>query len=153
MLKGAKLLLKTVDAIEFGQFTVIDQSALSHSARELKLAPKIFRENCELDWFRNGIDLQNLIRGLNPYPGAWCVIKDEKGISNILKIFAAEYVPERHQLVPGSLFTDASSFLRVAVTDGYLSLLTVQLEGKKRMTIAEFLRGQQYVNQYSFIKY
>jgi methionyl-tRNA formyltransferase len=150
MLKGANLLLKTVEAIESGQYTPIDQLTLINRNASLKPAPKIFRENCELQWSKKGDELQNLIRGLSPYPGAWCEIKDDKGIKLVLKIFSSEFTSEIHNTAPGEHFTDCKTFLRIVVADGFINLLSVQLEGKKRMSITEFLRGQHNIQNLSF---
>ena len=150
MQKGANLVLKTVEAIESGQYTPIDQSSLFNNEKVFKSAPKIFRENCEIHWENSGREIQNLIRGLSPYPGAWCKIKDESGMQSILKIFYSEYISEPDNAAPGDMVTDGKSFLRIAVKDGFLNLLSLQLEGKKRMSIAEFLHGQQNLQKLSF---
>jgi methionyl-tRNA formyltransferase len=150
MQKGANLLLKTIEIIESGQYNPIDQNTLFEKDRKLKSAPKIYRENCQIQWSGKGAALQNLIRGLSPQPGAWCHIVDEKGSSLVLKIFSSEFISGAHKTKPGEMSTDAKSFLWIAVADGFLGLLSVQLEGKKRMSISEFLRGQQHLRQFSF---
>jgi methionyl-tRNA formyltransferase len=150
MLKGASLLLKTVEAIELGQLSLTDQSAFVNPGVTLNTAPRIFREDCELNWSLKGMDLYNLIRGLSPYPGAWCELKDEKGKKNVLKIFASEFIPQLHHAAHGDLFTDRATFLRIAVVDGFIGLKSVQLEGKKRMAIGDFLIGQQNIQHFSF---
>jgi methionyl-tRNA formyltransferase len=149
MQEGADLLLKTVQSIESGTTSPVNQNVVKNS--ELKTAPKIFRESCEIHWNKNGIEIQNLIRGLSPHPGAWCIIKDEKGAGLILKIFSSEYFPDVPKMKHGEMLTDSKSFLRIAVPGGFISLLSVQLEGKKRMNIDEFLRGQQHLQKYSFL--
>jgi methionyl-tRNA formyltransferase len=148
MLEGAELLLKTVRSIELEKASALDQSALKNAG--LKSAPKIFRENCEIRWDNKARNIQNLIRGLSPYPGAWCNIVDEKGKSLVLKIYASEFVEEGTPNKPGEIITDEKTFLRVTASDGYISLLSVQLEGKKRMRIDEFIRGQQQLRKFSF---
>jgi len=151
MEKGALLLIKTIQSIESGTINPIDQNILLAEKRETKTAPKIFRENCEIHWGNKGENLQNLIRGLSPYPAAWCYITDEKGGRLVLKVFVSEFNKSIHTVMPGELITDSKSFLRVAVPDGYLNLVSVQLEGKKRMNIEEFLRGQQHIQKFSFM--
>jgi methionyl-tRNA formyltransferase len=151
MQAGAILLLKTIKSIESDTISPVNQNELLKQNREIRLAPKIFRENCELHWFETGKKLQNHIRGLSPYPGAWCIIKDEKGERQVLKIFASEFIQDKHIHNPGKLFTDSKSFLKIAVAEGYINLLSIQVEGKKRMNIEEFLRGQQHIQDFSFI--
>ncbi len=149
MQEGAGLLLKTVRSIESGTTSPVDQIVLKNSG--LKTAPKIFRENCEIHWENNAKKIHNLIRGLSPYPGAWCKIRDEKGNILVLKIYASEIREEAHNKTHSEILSDERSFLQVAVPDGYIRLLSVQLEGKKRMNIEEFLRGQPHFKKYSFI--
>ena len=147
---GAGLLLKSIEVIESGNINAIDQELLQKKTGALKSAPKLFRENGELHWAENGKSLYNLIRGLSPYPGAWCKLKDENSTSLVLKIYASEFISGTHHHKPGELFTDSKSFLKIAVPDGYINLLSVQLEGKKRMNIEEFIRGQKHLLKFSF---
>jgi len=149
MQKGADLLLKTVQSIESGTTIPVSQNVLKNF--EFKSAPKIFRENCEIHWENSGKNIYNLIRGLSPYPGAWCRVKDESGKILVLKIYVSDFQKEAHHSKHSEILTDEKSFLRVAVPDGYIGLLSVQLEGKKRMNIEEFLRGQQHIQEFSFI--
>jgi methionyl-tRNA formyltransferase len=149
MQEGSELLLKTVQSIEAGSTAPIDQKVLTYS--ELKTAPKIFRENCQIHWNSDGIKIQNLIRGLSPYPGAWCSLQNEMGNSFVLKIYATEFSEEVHNKKSGEIISDERTYLRIAVLDGYISLLSVQIEGKKRMNIDEFLRGHQHILKFSFI--
>ncbi len=137
---GAKLLLKTVKLLSEGglivkpQFTIIKNEDLS-----LKHAPKIFTETCKIDWQNSGKSIIDLIRGLSPYPTAFCFMNEKK-----LKIFEAEFIEETHSLLPGEIETDQKSFLRFACNDGFISVKDIQLEGKKRMQIEDFLRGYRF---------
>ncbi len=131
---GAGLLVKTLKAIEAGKYTEIPQHTLQES--ELKKAPKIFREDCEINWDRPVKEVFNLIRGLSPYPTAYSTLQEKT-----LKIFSAgfEEIPVKDK--PGSVLTDNKSYLKFACRDGFISVLELQLEGKKRMKVDEFLRG------------
>ena len=133
--KGAGLLVKTVKCVESGKFMAQPQDHLMHDI-ELKHAPKIFKEDCRIDWTKNITDVFNFIRGLSPYPVAYTDLNGK-----ILKVFSAV---KEHSAVsdkPGSYQTDNKTFLKFACADGYISVKDIQLEGKKRMTVEEFLRG------------
>jgi methionyl-tRNA formyltransferase len=102
----------------------------------LKSAPKIFREDCQIDWNQPAMKIYNHIRGLSPYPAAFCLFQDKT-----LKIYKAETEHTEHQLEPGSFQTDHKTTLKFACTDGFISVKELQLEGKKKMKTDEFLRG------------
>lgn len=132
---GAALALKTVEAIAAGNVKPQPQP-MSH---DLKEAPKIFKENCEINWHQPASQIRNFIRGLSPYPTAWTLLEGKT-----LKIFRAEIVPEESPVPPtnpGTFTSDGKTYLHVATTNGTLSLTDLQLEGKKRMPVNEFLRG------------
>jgi methionyl-tRNA formyltransferase len=131
---GAALGLKTVKAIAAGQVAPQPQP----NSHDLKEAPKIFKENCEINWDQPAIQIRNFIRGLSPYPTARTILEGKT-----LKIFRAEVVPETPEApaTPGTFSSDNKTFLHVATADGQLSLTDLQLEGKKRMRVQEFLRG------------
>ena len=131
---GSKLLVKTVKAIESGEYKEIPQDNIGPG--ELKTAPKIFRENCQINWDKSTSQVFNLIRGLSPYPAAFSTLQGKT-----LKIYKAIPEPAVHQQKPGSFLTDHKTYLKFACTDGWISILELQLEGKKRMMIEEFLRG------------
>jgi methionyl-tRNA formyltransferase len=135
MYKGAGLLVKTVKAVESGRYTENPQMHLAEGV-ELKHAPKIFKEDCRIDWNQSAEKVYNLIRGLSPYPTAFTILQEK-----ILKVFGAEYQLTDTGEEPGEFLTDNRSYLKVAALDGFVNLTDVQLEGKKRMGIVEFLRG------------
>ncbi|HVW12549.1 MAG TPA: methionyl-tRNA formyltransferase [Mucilaginibacter sp.] len=135
MAKGAGLLVKTVKAIESGRYTEVPQSPLAEGI-ELKHAPKIFKEDCKINWSQPAGKIFNFIRGLSPYPTAYTLLNDK-----ILKVFYAEYELTETNADPGDFFSDNKTFLKAAAKDGFVSFTDVQLEGKKRMGIEEFLRG------------
>jgi len=129
---GAGLLLKTVNAIADGQYKEQPQI----SSEELKHAPKIFKEFCKINWNQPVKTIYNLIRGLSPYPTAFTSLNDKT-----IKIFKAAYEEAEPEVSPGNYLTDGKTYLKFAAPDGFIQLLDVQYEGKKRMTVAEFLRG------------
>ncbi len=138
MEKGAQLIVKTVDAIRNGDINPVPQDDLL-AAEDVKHAPKIFKEDGEIDWNKDTASIYNKIRGLSPYPTAFTKL-DNKG----LKIFQTSKEIKAHDLIPGTYVTDGKNLLKVATNDGYIHLLSIQIEGKKRMLIAEFLRGYRF---------
>ena len=136
---GAELLVKTLQNIEKGNLREISQQSGVSEAGILYHAPKIYTETCQINWENSAQSIHNLIRGLSPYPAAFTFLKDKK-----LKIYAAEISvssdePETH--LPGHVQSDNKTFLKFKAADGYLLLQEIQLEGKKKMHIEEFLRG------------
>lgn len=136
---GAKLVLKTVRAIENNEVAAKEQSFSSKEV--LKSAPKIFKEDCRIDWNKSLLDIHNFIRGLSPYPTAWTELKNMQGEKTQLKIFKSNKEIIKHNHSNGAILTDKKTFAKVAVTDGFIYLEEIQLSGKKRMNISEFLRG------------
>ena len=141
---GAELLLKTINQLEAGTLQETAQSDVSLTPHSSLLtlspspprhAPKIFTETCVINWNGEVNEIYNLIRGLSPYPAAFTFLQGKK-----LKIFSAEKESNNEANEPGAIFTDRS-FLKFAAKDGSISLKEIQLEGKKKMNIADFLRG------------
>jgi methionyl-tRNA formyltransferase len=144
---GSDLVVKTVKAIEAGDYPQIPQESIA--ADKLKSAPKIFKEDCKIDWSKDISSIHNLIRGLSPYPAAWTELTpNEEGKKIGLKVFATEKIVEGHNQQIGSLHTDGKSHLKVAVEGGFLSITMLQQAGKKRMKVEDFLRGFQQVTKY-----
>lgn len=135
MIKGAGLLVKTVKAIESGRYTEQPQDQLT-DGQELKHAPKIFKEDCRINWNQPVDKVYNMIRGLSPYPAAFTELNGKT--FKIYKIAKESSAPE---VEPGKYLTDNKTYLKFACTHGYISVTEAQLEGKKRMGIEEFLRG------------
>ena len=129
---GGKLVLKTVRAIEEGNYP---QEAQDES-KEIKLAPKIFRETCEIDWTKPAEKIHNFVRGLSPYPAAWTTLN---GLS--CKIFKTSMTEDSSAGEPGEFRTDNKTFLQFRTGDFWLAVEVLQLEGKKKMAIGDFLRG------------
>lgn len=138
---GAQLVAQTVDLILNKSVETIEQSSLFSDESQLRMAPKIFKETCQINWEQPVQVVYNFIRGLSPYPGAWTNLTDEEGKQTVLKVFKAEKVDEAHSLAIGSLRSDKKNYLEVAVADGFIRLLSIQLAGKKRMDVTSFLNG------------
>ena len=133
MTLGADLVVKTVDAI--ASQTIQPQP--QDESQALRTAPKIFKETGQIDWTASATSIHNLIRGLSPYPGAWTVLQDKTW-----KLFTS--FPNDQNLpgkVPGEWESDFKTFLRFQCGEGHLTIHDLQLEGKKRMKVDEFLRG------------
>lgn len=142
MVIGAKLVVKTVDALANGDVEAIDQEKLINDGLQVKHAPKIFKDDCRIDWTRDTESVRNLIRGLSPYPSAWTeLVHPEKKEVLTAKIYAALRDNSSLPVAPGTLQTDGKKYLRIACPDGWLSVTEIQLSGKKRMKIDELLRG------------
>lgn len=138
---GGDLVLETVDAILAGTVKPIPQEELMGEEIELRPAPKIFKETCRIDWSRGVKSVYDFIRGLSPYPAAWTELCAADGSRQVLKIYETEKVFAVHDLQPGDIRTDMKTYFQVALSDGFLNVLTLQLAGKKRMGVADFLRG------------
>lgn len=136
---GARLVLKTVDALAEGNYSPIEQDELA-AGESLKPAPKIFKEDCRIDWTKPGEEIRNLIRGLSPYPAAWTELEDENGKTHALKIYFAG-LEKTGNPVPGTIESDGKTYLKIAAADGWLNISDLQMSGKKRMKTEDFLRG------------
>lgn len=133
---GADLVVQTVDGILKHTIQPIPQDLILIQPSH---APKIFKQDCKIDCSRNPVELFNLIRGLSPFPAAFLEFLKKDGTVGSLKVFKCTISPG--EPIPGTILTDGRSFLKIGVNGGFLSLLDVQLAGKKRMKIEEFLRG------------
>lgn len=142
MVIGAKLVVKTVDALAEGNVEAIDQDQLIENQADIKHAPKIFKDDCRIDWTKDTESVRNLIRGLSPYPTAWAELENTNtGEVLTAKIFAAMRDNSSLPAAPGTVQTDGKKFIRIACPDGWLSVTDIQLSGKKRMKTDELLRG------------
>ena len=140
MVLGADMVVETVDAILAGTVKPIDQESIQ-TDEPLRPAPKIFKETCRIDWSKPCMQIHNLVRGLSPYPAAWCEWVSADGNRLSVKIFRTTPVPAAHHFEPGSIHTDGKSRIDVACADGYVRIEELQLAGKKRMAAADLLRG------------
>ncbi|MDR1743504.1 MAG: methionyl-tRNA formyltransferase [Dysgonamonadaceae bacterium] len=141
---GADLVLKTVDAIENASVKALPQSEFIDPAEVLKPAPKLFKENCRINWEQPAEQIRNFVRGLSPYPAAWTelVLPDKTALS--FKITDTSIVEKTHTWPSGAIVTDHKSFVDVASANGFVRLLDIQLAGKKRMKIKDFLNGFKF---------
>jgi len=140
---GAAVLVETVKGLVDGSIEERPQASLqsnvNHKPGILKHAPKIFTETCEIHFNSPVNEVYNLIRGLSPHPAAFTFLNGKK-----LKIFQAEKVNKIPAHTPGTIDTDGRSYLQFACSDGYVKILDLQLEGKKRMAVQDFLRGYRF---------
>ena len=137
---GARVVVQTVNAIMDNAVHPIPQSELM-TGEELKPAPKIFKETCCIQWDQPTKTVYDFIRGLSPYPGAWTELTTSQGDTLSLKIFEAEKIVRSHDLSPGSIVLDGRRQLDVSTADGFIRVKNLQLAGKKRMGVGDFLRG------------
>ncbi len=137
---GAQFLLKTVIGLAEGSLTEAPQNHKPQTTNhKLKHAPKIFTETCKIDWNKPVDEVYNLIRGLAPYPAAFTFLNGKK-----LKVYKVDKVNKVPAIAAGEFETDHKIFLQFACSNGYISVLELQLEGKKKMDIAAFLRGYHF---------
>ena len=137
---GAELLLETVKGLSAGDLMETPQIQMDEArAAELKIAPKIFTASCQINWNNPVSEIYNLIRGLSPYPAAFSFLEGKK-----VKIFKTEIINTVPTVAAGEFETDKKTFLYFAGSDGYIALLELQQEGKKKMEIADFLRGYRW---------
>ncbi len=141
MFKGADVVVKTVDAIICNDYKQIDQNDLISEDDEIRHAPKIFKNDCKIEWEKELESIYNLIRGLSPYPAAWTEITNIKNEKLQLKIFAAEIEKTTHKNEFGKYISDNKTFLKVAANCGYINIIELQLSGKKKMSVVDFLKG------------
>jgi methionyl-tRNA formyltransferase len=148
MAMGSGLVVETVDLILDGEVDAIPQESFYKDPSELRPAPKIFKDTCRINWQQPVKKIYDFIRGLSPYPAAWTEIVSPEGVRTVLKIYQTEKRLENHQLPVGTICTDKKTYIDVAVEDGYLRLLSLQLAGKKRLSIADFLNGFKQIDTY-----
>lgn len=145
MVLGAKLVKKTVDLLIDGKIDAIDQSQFIHPTLVLRPAPKIFKETCKIDFSQRVDQVYNFVRGLSPYPAAWVEIKfPGQSEKTLLKVFETEKEFEVHNLAVGTIVTDGKKYAKIALSDGFIHLKSVQIAGKRRMEIGELLRGMRF---------
>ncbi|NNC94984.1 MAG: methionyl-tRNA formyltransferase [Chitinophagales bacterium] len=131
---GAELLLETVDSIFSGSYTQYDQDPEKYKNK----APKLFKENCRIDWDKDATTVHNFIRGLSPFPGAWTKLGDK-----ILKIYRSKVDEETESGIAGEITVTEDSKLNIACGEQWIEVLELQMEGKKRMASSEFLKGNK----------
>ena len=148
---GTGLVLDTVERIAAGEIQPVEQQQIDD--RTLKPAPKIFKEDCRIDWSQPGRRIVDFIRGLSPYPAAWTALYREGSEEELTaKIFAARFDEAAHTAPCGTVESDGRTFIRVACADGWITLEELQIAGKRRLPVRELLLGWRDVLQYRFQK-
>nr|WP_129733457.1 methionyl-tRNA formyltransferase [Parabacteroides goldsteinii] len=146
---GAGLVTETVDLLLAGKVDAIPQEEFIKDVIELRPAPKIFKDTCRIDWNQPLKKIYDFIRGLSPYPAAWTELVAADGSRLALKVYQAEKHPASHNQAIGTILTDAKSYIDIVVEDGYIRLLDLQLAGKKRMGVKDFLNGNKQIGDYT----
>jgi methionyl-tRNA formyltransferase len=136
---GASLLVETVNGLIEGTLTETPQQTVLNGISEIKHAPKIFTETCKIDWSKPVHQVHNLVRGLSPHPGAFTLLNGKT-----LKIYRSIKEEKSPSIPSGDFETDRKTFLRFACSDGYIQIKELQLEGKKKLEVEEFLRGYRF---------
>ncbi len=138
---GSNTVIQTLQLLEKGNvITTIQQDTA-----DIKTAYKLNKENCKIDWTKQASTIHNLIRGLSPYPAAWCFISD-KGEEWNVKIYDVTILEESHSLTIGQLICTKKE-IKIAVQDGFIQINSLQFPGKKKMTASELLNGIQFTEQ------
>ena len=135
MILGSETVLKTLHTIELGDVKTIVQK----DNVNIQTAYKLNKENCKIDWTKSANEIHNLIRGLSPYPSAWCIFKDNENKWNV-KIYESKITLEQHDFEIGKIIT-LKKEIKIAVQDGFVHVLSLQFPGKKKMTTLELLNG------------
>lgn len=135
---GSTTVIDTLKVIETGNVT----TTIQEDNDDIKTAYKLNKENCKIDWTKSGAEINNLIRGLSPYPASWCFLKDQNEELNI-KIYEAKLVSESHSYEIGKLISTKKE-IKIAIKDGFIQLLSLQFPGKKRMLASELLNGVSF---------
>jgi methionyl-tRNA formyltransferase len=138
MYLGSAVVIKTVELIEKGNITTIVQT----ESAKIKTAYKLNKENCKIDWAKSASEINNLIRGLSPYPAAWCFFSDKSEEWNV-KIYEAKVLVDEHSLATGTLICTRKE-MKIAIENGYIQILSLQFPGKKKMTASELLNGMSF---------
>ena len=138
MALGKDTVIKTLTLIEHGNV----QTTIQPQDDDVKTAYKLNKDNCKIDWTKPGIEIFNLIRGLSPYPAAWTFIKDN-GQEWSVKIYSSKFTAEEHSYSTGRILCDKKE-IKVAVKDGFVVILSLQLPGRKKMTVKELLNGTAF---------
>jgi methionyl-tRNA formyltransferase len=132
---GSKTVIETLEMIEKGNISTVVQK----DTADIKTAYKLNKENCKIDWTKSAQEINNLIRGLSPYPAAWCFFEDKNEEWNV-KIYEAKIISEEHNHPIGSLICTKKE-MKIAVRNGFIQILNLQFPGKKKMSTPELLNG------------
>ena len=148
---GSKLVLKTVNQLAAESIKPIPQNTLIHKEHELKLAPKLFKENMRINWAQDSQSIHNHIRGLSPYPVAWTELHTPSRPVIPVKVFRSRTAQTNGNVAIGAIATDTKGQLFVGCKSGLLEILELQLAGKKRVTAKEFLAGFRDIENSTFV--
>ena len=149
-IEGGKLVLKSIELIQNNEVNAQSQAGarVDHTAQ--KTAPKIFKEDCKINWHSSCINIHNLIRGLSPFPCAYACLRYPDGLSKQVKIYKTTYLLESHNKTPGTIITDNKTFLSVVTLDGIIQIEELQVEGKRALNVSDFLRGIHLSEDFRF---
>ena len=150
MMAGCDLVVDTVERIAAQDFTPIEQMHIDEST--LKPAPKIFKDDCKIDWSWEGERIVNFVRGLSPYPAAWTPMYLNGEEQGSAKIFHTTFTPATTNIAPGSIRTDGKGALEIACTDGWVRIHKIQVAGKRRMATRDLLLGFRDIESYHCMK-
>ncbi len=146
---GTRLVTETVDRIAAGDIAPVEQQHIDETT--LRPAPKIFKDDCRIDWHRPGAEIVDHVRGLSPYPAAWSGLCREEGSEYLTaKIFGTRFEAADHGQPCGTVESDGRTFVRIACADGWITPSELQIAGKKRLPVKELLLGWRDVLQYRF---
>ena len=138
MTLGSEAVTETLSLIESGNAN----TTIHVDNADIKTAYKLNKDNCKVDWHKSAAEIHNLIRGLSPYPAAWCFFKDNGEEWNV-KLYEAKVISESHTFTVGQIITTKKE-IKVAVKDGFIQILSLQLPGKKKMAAHELLNGVSF---------
>ena len=147
MTKGCDLVVDTVEKIASGDYTAIDQMHIDEAT--LKPAPKIFKEDCRIDWNWEGERIVNFVRGLSPYPAAWTPMYLNGEEYGSAKIFEVKFEPNKHSNGVGVISSDGKENISVYCSDGIIHILSMQMAGKRRMSNHDLLLGFRDIENYT----
>ena len=140
---GSHLVIKTAHEILNHNVSSIDQNVLVGDQKVLHEAPRIFKDDCRINWNDDAKNIHNLIRGLSPYPGAFSELISPEEKRYYIKIYQSKKVFTKHRQSPGTISTDGKTFLNIYVRGGLIGLIEIQLSSKRKVLIADFLKGFQ----------
>lgn len=146
MLLGPELVMESVERLASGEITPVEQSHIDEST--LRPAPKIFKQDCLIDWSWEGRRIVNFVRGLSPYPAAWSNLEGENGATTTAKIFKVSFDEKNKSLAIGEIESDNRTYIKVGCSDGSIAIESIQLAGKKRLSTKELLLGFKGIEQF-----
>lgn len=149
MILGSGLVLKTIDALAKGEVNFIKQDDLIEAGQLPTPAPKIFKDDCLINWENKAQSIKNFVRGLSPYPAAWMKLQTtDAQTETSAKVYEVQIEPFTQTVPAGTIQSDGKSYVKVAAGDGWVLINQLQLAGKKRMLVDEFLRGFKNIENF-----